>query len=77
MAQVVFQQSARHLSQRLMDGGDLDENVCAITIFFNHSLKSSNLAFDAAEAIEIGGFDLRIDSHRVFTGSGAQMLGFV
>jgi hypothetical protein len=60
-----------------MHGRNLDENVGAIPIFFNHSLKSSNLAFNAAKAIEIGGFDLGIDGHRVFTGPGARMLGFV
>ena len=77
MSQVILKQTARYFAQGLMYGGNLNENVGAIPIFFNHSLKSSNLAFDTAKAIEIGGFDLGIDGHRVLTGTGARMLGFV
>jgi hypothetical protein len=77
MAQVIFKQPARHFAQSLMHGRNLYENVCAITIFFNHSLKSSDLAFDAAKAVKIGGFDLWIDPDSMFTGSAARMPGFV
>jgi hypothetical protein len=77
MAQMVLKQPTRHFAQGLMHGRNLYENVGAIAIFFNHSLKSSNLAFDSAKTIQIGSFDLGIDGHRMFTGSTAWMLGFV
>lgn len=77
MAQMVLQKSARDFAQGFVHGGDLNEDVCTIAIFFNHSLKSANLAFDAAEAIEIGSFDLGVHGDGVFTGADSSVLGFV
>ena len=77
MAQMILKQPARYFPQRLMHGRNLYENVGAIPVFFNHSLKSSNLAFDSAKAVEIGGLDLRIYGHCVLAGPATWMLGFV
>jgi len=77
MAQMVLEQPAGDLAKRLVHGGNLDENVGAITIFFNHSLKSADLSFDASQAVEIGGLDLWIHGYGMFAGSRSRMFGFV
>jgi hypothetical protein len=59
-----------------MNGGNLYEDVCAVSIFFNHSLKSPDLAFDATQTIQIGGFDLRVHGDGVFSGSRAWLFCF-
>jgi hypothetical protein len=77
VAQMILKKPARNFPKGFVHGGDLDENVCAIAIFFNHSLKSADLPFDSPKTIEISGFDLGIDGHCMFTWPITRMLGFV
>ena len=74
---MVLKKRARDLAKGFVNCRNLYENVCAVAIFFNHSLKSADLAFDSTKAIEVGGLDLGVDGDGVFTGAGARVLGFV
>jgi hypothetical protein len=70
MLQVILEERSRDLPQGFVNGGNLQENVRAIAIFFNHSLKSSDLPFDTSKPIQIGGLDLRINGNGVLSWSG-------
>lgn len=68
VSQMVLKQRPGDFAKSLVDSRNLYENVSAIAIFFNHSLKSANLPLDAPEPVQIGCFDLRIDGNGVFPG---------
>ena len=62
MVQVIAHQVAGDSAERFLDTGDLRDDVGAVAIVFDHLLQAANLAFDAAQALEVSGFQLRIDT---------------
>lgn len=58
-------------AQRFLRGRDLHEDVGAVAVFFNHAVDAAYLAFNAAEAAEIGGFDFRVDTDCLASGDRA------
>src|SRR5262245_40125874 len=74
MLEVVPHQLAAHGSQRFLDGGDLDEDVRAITVLLDHLLQASHLALDAAQTLEVAVLDAGIDSHRLAFSHGIGLL---
>jgi hypothetical protein len=62
MMQVIAHQISRDATQGFLHAGDLRDDVGAIAVVFHHFLQSANLAFDAAKAMAIGGFNFGIDS---------------
>jgi len=61
--QVISHQIAGHAAQGLLNAGRFRDDVGAIAIVFHHFLQAADLSFDAAQAMAIGLFDVRIDSH--------------
>jgi hypothetical protein len=70
MMQVIPEQRLPYPAQRFLHGGDLNHNVGAVAVFFDHLLKPSNLPFDSSQALQIGDFDLCIDTCRFTTRFG-------
>src|SRR5579863_469290 len=70
MAEVIFHEGAGDAAEGFLDGGDLGDDVGAVAILFDHLLEAADLAFDAAEAIEVGFFDLRFDFDGFSSGDG-------
>ena len=52
MLQVVTQELAACSTQRLLYGGDLEQNVGAVALRLDHVLQAANLALDACEALQ-------------------------
>ena len=62
VAEMIAHEGAADGAQGFLDGGDLHEDVGAVAVFGDHASEAAGLAFDAAQALEIGGLDLRIDA---------------
>jgi len=60
--QVISQQSFSYSAQCLLHGGDLNHNVRAVPLFFDHFLQPADLPFNPAKPFQIGALDLRIDT---------------
>ena len=65
--EMIAHQVASDAAKRLLDAGDLGDDVGAVAIFFDHFLETANLAFNAAESLEIGVLQLRIDGDGLAT----------
>jgi hypothetical protein len=74
--QVIAHEISCDASQSFLHAGDLGDDVGAVAIFFDHFLQAANLAFDAAQTLEVSGFQLRIDADG-FAGFGADGAGAV
>ena len=61
VVEVIAHQVTSNSAERLLHAGDLSDDVGAVAIFFDHFLKAADLAFDAAEALQVGGFQFGID----------------
>ena len=59
--EVIAQQLPSDAAQRFLHRRDLRDHVGTVTIFFDHLLQAADLAFDAAEPLEVGVLDLGID----------------
>ncbi len=56
MVQVIAHQVSGYATEGFLDAGDLDDDVGAVAVVFDHFLKAADLAFDAAKAVAIGFF---------------------
>jgi hypothetical protein len=63
VVQVVAHQVAGYAAKRFLDAGDLGDDVGAVAVVFDHFLQAANLAFDSAQAVAIGFFQLRMDGN--------------
>jgi hypothetical protein len=68
VGEVIAHQSSGYGAERLLHGGELGDDVGAVAVFFDHAMQAADLAFDEAEATEIGGFDLRVDGYSLASG---------
>jgi hypothetical protein len=55
-------QFSTHAAECLVDGGDLGQDVCAITVLLDHLLESTDLTFDPAESMQIARLRLGVDA---------------
>lgn len=53
MAQVVAHELATYAPQGFLRGRDLHHDVCAVAVFLDHFLETTDLPFDAAETLEV------------------------
>ena len=60
--QVVPHQLTADAAERFVDRGDLREDVSAVSILFDHLLKTAQLTLDAAQALQVSRLHFRIDS---------------
>ena len=60
--QVVPHQLTADAAERFVDRGDLGENVGAVSILFDHLLKTAQLPLDATQALQVSRLHFRIDS---------------
>src|SRR5215510_2225624 len=58
---MVAHEFTAYAAQGFLHRGDLHQDVCTIAVFVHHLLQATNLTFDAVEAVQIAGLDLRID----------------
>jgi hypothetical protein len=61
--QVVPHQLAADSAESFVDRGDLGENVGAVSILFDHLLKTAQLPLDAAQALQVSRLHFRIDGN--------------
>src|SRR5581483_2802346 len=67
--QMVSHQGAAHRAQRLLHGGNLHQDIGAVSIFADQALQAAYLTFNAAQPLQIGKLNFRI--HRQgFAGGG-------
>ena len=52
MRDVLTQDFLLNASERSSDGGDLRDDIDAVAIFLNHAGETTNLALDAAQALD-------------------------
>jgi hypothetical protein len=76
VVEMIAHQISGDAAESFLHAGDLGDDVGAVAIFFDHFLEAADLAFDAAEALEVRGFELGIDADR-FTRFGAEGAGAV
>jgi len=60
--QVVPHQLTADSAERFVDRGDLGQNVGAVSVLFDHLLKTAQLTLDAAQALQVSRLTFRIDS---------------
>jgi len=61
MLQVVAKELAGDGAQGLLHGGDLHEDVGAVTVALHHLLQASYLALNAAQALQVPRLGARLD----------------
>jgi hypothetical protein len=76
VVEVIAHEISGDAAQSFLDAGDLGDDVGAVAIFFDHFVEAANLAFDAAQALEVSGFQLRVDAD-CFARFGADSAGAV
>ena len=66
MVEMVFHQIAGDAAKSLLHGGDLGDDFRAIAVTLDHFLQATHLALDTAKAVEIGCFQVRVNSSGLF-----------
>jgi hypothetical protein len=62
--QVISQQRLPYPAQCFLNGGDLNDDVGAVTLLLHHLLEPANLAFNPSQPLQVRAFDLRVDANR-------------
>src|SRR5688572_17395255 len=62
---MVSHQLAPYRAQRLVHRGDLRQDVGAVSVVGDHPLEPPYLSLDAAQPLEVGVLDVRIDRDRL------------
>jgi hypothetical protein len=62
--QVVPHQLAANAAECFVNGGDLGEDVRAVSILLHHFLKTADLPLDAAQTVQVSRFRFGIDTDR-------------
>ena len=76
--QVISKERPRHTAQGFLHRGHLSDDVRAVPIFFNHFVKTTDLAFDSTQPFEFGRFNGGIDCNRLpFTLTARMAHGYI
>ncbi len=65
MAKMIEKKRFAYAAEGFAYGGDLDEDIGAVALLFDHLLEAADLTFDSLQAREIGASDIRIDRDRL------------
>lgn len=61
--EMVLHQRSGNAPEGLLNGRDLNDNVCTVAFVFHHLVKPANLAFNASQSFQVRLFDFRFDSN--------------
>lgn len=61
--EMIAHEGPAHAAQRFLNGGDLDDDIGTIALFFDHFLETANLSLNATKTLQVGAFDIRIDGY--------------
>jgi hypothetical protein len=68
MSEVIAHEGSGDGPERFLHRRNLSENVGAVAVILDHTFEPANLAFNTAEAAQVGAFDLGIDFNRLAFG---------